>query len=488
MKKAFLNLALILSLNAVAAQDLLFDKPLILKGSKDKRDVYPVINQSTGAVVMFFFDKFTIQSVALDASYNIESEMESQRPPGMFDEILGSSISGDLYTIYFSSTNHKNFATTTFDFKTKKVIQRVINFNFKKNERYSCSITQKGTFYMVTAMDPDIVKIYALTDPKEFRSREKSFPYQKFSGEPGASLYDVLTKNEVVSFDNAVPTALEMAAKKTKLYPYDNNIVLTIDNYEFRTNIILIDGRTLESTLKFNNQPSIFCADEKRSNSNSYIYDRKLFQMKICPVEMAITIFDLDKEVFLNKLTIKRDDDDFSFNNSPVIQSSVVENKKWYDDNDSDVVISKTKKFLKKVSYWNAGLSAFGSPDGIQLTIGGYKEMEGGGSGGGMMFPGTTMSTPMGPIVTAPMYNPTFYSYSSYKSTLSIYFKSLLDPDSLQHKAGEIKDNAFDKIQKYTEGLEKKISVETIFRKDGVYVLGYYFKPDERYVLRKFAD
>jgi hypothetical protein len=476
-----LTLLFALFITFAYGQDILFDKPLTLKrGFKDNREAYPVVNDSTGNVTMFLFDKTTIQAISFDKDYNVINEVEGPRPESSYDEILGCSISKGVYTIYFSTSNHKNFAATNFNFETKRVWLTMLKFPFKKDERYIGSINYSGTFYFITAMDPDIIKIHAMTDPKESKWRESSFPKQKFSSKSTGTLYDVLTEKDAISIDNEVPTPLDVATRKTKLYAYDDKIVLTLDQYEFRTAIIKFDSKTLEGTVSFINQSSIYCGEYGKPQHNSYIYDRHLYQIKVCGFQMIVNIIDLDKGEILNKLIVKKDED-FSITNSPVIQKGG-----FYDD---ERELSRPSQFLRKVSASNAGMSAVRTPNGIELTIGGSKEVQGGAPGfGGGMTPGTTISTPYGSVTTAPVYNPTFYGYNSYKGSISVYFKSLIDPETYQHKTGEVKDNAFDKIQKFTKDIEKKITAETIFKKDGAYILGYYFKPEDKYVLRKFAD
>jgi hypothetical protein len=481
--KSLLGLLLTLSGILVYGQEMIFDKSFALtRGLKDKRDAYPVLNDSTGSVVMFLFDNSSIQATFLDKEYNIKYELNSPRaqPAGTFSEILGSSIWKGIYTIYFSSSKHKEFAAVNFDFENNKVTQMLIKIPFKKGERYAGSLSHNGTFYIITALEPDIVRFYSLTDPRQVKFRETSFPKEKFSSKPGTNLYEVLTENNIVTIDNNVPTPLDVAAKLTKLYAYGNKIVLTIDNYEFRTAIVEVDATTLQSTLKSINQPSVYCGDYDYSSWNSYIFNHNLYQIKVCPLEMDINIVDFEKIKVLNKLTIKEDDEDFSISNSTVIQKGG-----FYDN---EVTVSKPKKFLRKVASRNSGISAVGTPDGIQLTIGAYEEFQRGAPAGGPIMPGSTISTPFGTSVSPPVYNPGYYSYRTGKVSVSVYFKSLLEPSTYQHKVGEIKDSPFEKIEKFTEGIEKKIAAETIFKKDGVYILGYYFKPDDKYILRMFTE
>jgi hypothetical protein len=464
------------------SQNVIFDKSINFKGSKD-HDAYPVVNDSTGNMVMFLFDKAMVRAIFLDKDYNIVAELESARPKpeSTYEEILGCGVSKDVYTIFFSSSNHKSFASVSFDFDRKNTWQTPIKFPFKKGEKYFGSICHKGTFYMLTASEPDMIKAYALTTPTEFKSREANFPKEKFSNSAKGSLYDVLTEDDAVSIDNQVPASLDLATHKTKLYAYEDKIVLTINNYLFRTAVIEFNAKTLESNLKKYNQPAVFCEDYEVWKANAYIYDAHLYQLKICPVELAITITDMTTGTVRNSLKLKKDEE-FSFNNSPVIQKGGV-----YDD---ERELSKPRQFLRKVSASDAGISAIGTPDGIELTIGGRREFNNPGAPGGfgMMSPGTTISTPYGVVTTAPVFNPTYRGYNSYKKSISVQFKSLLDNTTYQHKPGAVNDNAFDKIEKFTEPIEKKITAETIFKKEGIYVLGYYFKPNDKYILRMFVD
>jgi hypothetical protein len=482
LNKLLISLLFLCAFHLSYGQDVIFDKPINFKGSKD-HDAYPVINDSTGNMVMFLFDRAIVHAIFLDKDYNIMSELESARPKpeSTYEEILGCGISKGVYTVFFSSSNHKSFAAVSFDFQQKKTSQLTIKFPFKKEERYIGSICHKGAFYFLTATEPDLVKVYSLVTPNEFKSRETSFPKGKFGNSAKTTLYHVLTKDDIISVDNRVPVPLDIATRRVKLYAYNNKIVLTINDYLFGTSVIDFNSKTLAGGLKFYNQAPVYCGDMELWKANAYICDNHLYQMKVCPMELAVTVTDMERDTVLNTLKLTRDGE-LTFANSPILV------KRGYYVNEGE--LSKPKQLLRKVSMNDAGISAIGTPDGIELTIGGLKEISsgGGGGGGGMMMPGVPISTPYGNFTTPPAYNPTFYGYNSYKTSISFYFKSLLDNSTYQHKPGAVKDNAFDKIEKFTGPIEKKITAETIFKKEGIYVLGYYFKPDDKYILRMFTD
>ena len=79
LKKLLPVLLYLFSIHFANGQDIIFDKPINFKGAKD-HDAFPVVNDSTGNMVMFLFDRAIVRAIFLDKDYNILNELESTRP------------------------------------------------------------------------------------------------------------------------------------------------------------------------------------------------------------------------------------------------------------------------------------------------------------------------------------------------------------------------------------------------------------------------
>ena len=481
MDKYLSLILLALGTQCCLAQDVFFEKEVSLNNAyAEKRETFPVRNNSDGSLSIFLVDMFSVTGLLFDRDYNLIDEIGGRRPDGNYSDMLGCSYSDRIYHLFYSSSNHKTLTSVSYNYNDKTVTPNTVDISLKK-QNFSAAVTHEGKFYLFTTVKGrSILKLYAFDDGTHYDTRTYEFDNKQFASSNLILTLDDALKSEVVTVDNLSPTAIDVTSRKSKLYVLGNSIVLTLDNRLSGTNVITFDLNTLESDLKFYKHATVDCGDTAPVSTNSYIHDNLLYQLKVCPSGMRMQVRDLDSGDVIHNLKADRDEE-IAFRNTPVMQ----EKKALFD---SERELSRTSQFLRKVSQGNAGLSVYSTPAGLELTIGGIQPIQGSifvtNAALGSV---TAIATPQG-MVPLPLYNPTYFGYITYGATKSVYFKSRLDSGTFAHQPGELglKGNPFDRIMVFVDGEKKRLSAQTVFRADGAYMLAYYIEGDDRFVIRVF--
>lgn len=268
-----------------------------------------------------------------------------------------------------------------------------------------------------------------------------------------------------------------------KLYCYNNILYITIDNQIEKTALIEIDLTTFDYKVHYIEQGQLDCNIETHTRSNSYLYQNILYQIKGCEKGIILNLSNIFSDSTLASFFIDRYKE-ISFKNTPFIQNGSY----WILNKKEEKELENVDKALKRILTDKIGISAYNYNDTIELTIGGHGQIKlSGGSGGMMMSPGMApISGGSGGMMMSPGMAPTLHNYSSYTSTRSVYFKSMIDKN-YYHIEGEVPQNVFEKIKDFLKDYEGKISAKTIFKMNDYYILGYYLTDQEKYILRKFV-
>lgn len=146
--------------------------------------------------------------------------------------------------------------------------------------------------------------------------------------------------------------------------------------------------------------------------------------------------------------------------------------------------MEKTKKYLRKITSSNIGLSVYKFKDDYQITLGASKKITHAPIMVGMPMAGV----PIGTFGAATMtFNPTVFAFNSYSNTLSTFIICRFD-NKFNHIKGDVKKNAFDKINDFKKGEISYTIGESIFKYKDYYIRGNYTESTNEYKLQKFKD
>jgi hypothetical protein len=483
MKQQFLLAIVMLVASQALAQKTLMEKAVPFKYVfQDTWETYPV--QQERKVVLFLHDKVSIRAVKFDDQINLVDTLDAKKPARKYSVLLGHSSETDKkYSLYFSSKSHDDLVACQFDFENHKFTQTEINLPFNTDEpfnkeSFAGTISHKGKFYLLAVQkNTSILHIYVFSDGANYSQYTFDFKDEHFISPPHYTMHFAINENPFETVDNNIPNAIEVTSKKNKLYCYDNTMALTFDNFYSVTKLVMIDLINMQPTFRSIKKNSPDCGNTENVSTNSYIYKKNLYLFFVCPMGMNLTMKNLESKEILNSFQVTKDQD-ISFKNTRITQKGL--DYLFTENVERD--LSKTQQFLRKVSAADAGVCAFQTSKGIEVTMGSFEKVQtaraGVGTGTGIV-PG---------ITGASQVYPTYAGYSSYITTKSVYFETLLDSTTFQHLKGNIDNNAFDKIDDFKKELKNDIEGETIFERDGALILCFYSKKAHSLIMKSFAD
>jgi hypothetical protein len=247
-------------------------------------------------------------------------------------------------------------------------------------------------------------------------------------------------------------------------------------NVDF-TQIYTIDLKTYAVTEKVIQKPLIMGGVLRASlNSNSFLMDNNLYQIKTSPDQFYFTIKDLDGNVLKEFNVTTKTPIDFKNSEISVVGS----------DFGGTRVLETSSQFIRKISKLSPGISCYHIGENTLVTLGSASEIKQGTApmylGGGLI--GVGLSAAAGGIMG--YYNSTLSNFNSYSNRKVVKIDCLFDKDN-NHVKSELQPLAFDKIRTFFDTYTD-VSSQTLFKMQNYYYLGYYDNKIKEYVIRQFAD
>ena len=116
MRKSFLTLICLIGFHSFS-QEMIKNTSLSIN---KKSDVFQIVEENKKQVSLFFSDKNKVHSVRFDESFSVIDSIASESPSKDYDDIVGYSISGNQYYVYWSNSNAKEMLSQCFDYDAKK--------------------------------------------------------------------------------------------------------------------------------------------------------------------------------------------------------------------------------------------------------------------------------------------------------------------------------------------------------------------------------
>lgn len=445
----------------IAQETFLEIDNVVFKSKAQIENVYPVANEDNSFALFFQQDDWIYGYLFNKASQQL-GKLSFPLINEELDAIVGHTKSGNSYGILLKEKNKKIFEKIYFDFDRQKSFKNTIDIKFEK-ERLIAIHSRKEIIYFISVKKGDS-KLYLRSLYHKKTTEDDvvnwDFNSKSFIGHYGASM--TLDELIIQDYNTNFPLASKVdantlndffvAGRKNKLYHNGKDIILSFDNSRKSTYLIQIDLENLnfnykeiEKTKKIS---SFYSPD-----SNSFLFDNHLHQVKASKKELYYTITDLTSN---EKIKIFNFDnkEDINFKNGPYIHRAFIFNSLTTKKKETYSEIEKTKKFLKLV---NSG-----------ITIVPYKI-------------GENINIRIGS---------SYYNYLNQQATKPIslntlYMNVLLDSSFNEVKERILENNDSDKLLNYRYQLNKPNAV-TKFKIGDQYILGYFDKKLKRYILTKF--
>lgn len=455
----------------------------LAKNSSAIKDVVPIVNQKNDEISLFFIDTKNVYGYLLDTNFNVIDKLSAEDKNKKYKLVIGSSISdSNDYRIFLSDNKNKSFATVNLSYNAKEATIKEFTLKSSKEE-FIQTINHNNQFYLLSVLKgTSLLGLYTFDDDGNPKLHGLDFNRDKFFDIDGQeeTLYDLFNSEfskpeDITKIDKDNPNSIEVTSAFTKLYVRGNKVTITFDENKDFTQVISFDLLTFEKEVKKFPKP-LESIKANKKKSNSFIYGKNIFMLSASDQIAIFNINDFDSGAFIKEY-IAEEEDSISFKNSPIIQDGGMYDR--YRE------MEKTKKFLRKITAAEVGISIYKNDNIYQITLGGRLEIK--ASGGGMMMPGMPGITMASFGAVSTYFNPSFFAYNAYAHSKSTFIECLFD-ENFEHINGEPKENVFDKIKEFKEPASTVQSAHTLFKYKDYFVVGNLVRISNEYWLRKFED
>lgn len=483
-KKIFL-LAFLLCSTISFSQEIINSTPLGLKRNKA---IFQIANDSTKETTLLVSDKEIVKGYRLNKEMQITDSLSTERlNPKIYVAMIGYTESKSNINLFWNSSNHKEIFIQKFNFNRANSENKNYSLSLK-DEKFIQNFSQNGKFYILTVLkNSDTLKLYIFDNDGELEERTIDLTGFKFytSDYQKTTLYGMLEESffateapfslQKITPEN--PTSLVQSSKRRKCYSIENTIVLSFDSNIDYTQLITLDLDKFKANEKFIKKPFIGYTKRNEINSNSFLIDHQLFQIKCSSNQLILTIKDLEDNL-VKSYEATDETPIIDFKNTNYIQENGGTTKTR--------ILDTSSQFIRKTNNLNTGISCYKLDDNYLVTIGCISQEQQSSTGvivGGMFG---ALGSIAGSLIEAAISNPTMENFNSYANRKVVYINGLFDKEG-NHLKGEINPLAFDKIRAFFDK-NSNVSSQTLYKLDKNYYLGYYDNETKEYIIRIFKD
>ncbi|RYZ84604.1 MAG: hypothetical protein EOP04_17700, partial [Proteobacteria bacterium] len=281
------------------------------------------------------------------------------RPPAEYEYIAGCGFDDNGNpSLYWSSSDAKKIFSQTLAFRQRSLSSKSYVFQYE-NENLLISFQHRNKFYILTvAKDENELILYEfIKGVPQMRVLDLSaFTFETARGQK-LKLSSLLEYYPPQLIEENGLTPLSVAAQECKIYPNEDNLLITFDQSPGYTRIFTINLSDFSVTEQKIQQQQL----TEASLSNSFINGDMLFQFKANRSEMLLSASKLKTKQVINTFRVG-EDDNVSFKNGPLLLQS---------PNGNLTEFSSTKKFLRRIGQKPPAVSVYKRRDGYLLVTAG---------------------------------------------------------------------------------------------------------------------
>jgi hypothetical protein len=446
-----------------------------------KSDVFQVIDSEKKQVLLFFSNKEGVKTIRFNENFEVQDSLTGNRPYDEYDDIIGYSISNNKYYSYWASSNSKDIAYQCFDFENKKIDFKTYKLEFIKEKPIE-KITINNIFYLITILkDTSILNFYVFKngqmEKKTIDLSDKTFiNYEN----KRVNLWEIVNNfsefQPALNFQNILnetPPSLTFSANKRKAYVNGSNLIFAFDENKGFTQVLNFNLNDFTVQQKSYAQPYVQETEYGGLESNSFLLNDKIVQMKLNSDVMQLSIKDLEGNEL--KTFDAYSEKEITFKNSEIIQENGrIKNTR---------VLDNSNQLLRKIYNLNPSISCYTQNDRTYLTLGSVSLVQNNNAAmyGGMI--GGFTGALIGAAISS---NYSVNNLNSYEKRKVVYINCLFDND-FNHVDGKLKKLAFDELRVFADNNDYLTS-QTIFKLSNALYYGGYNREKGTYSFYKFND
>ncbi|MFY0482295.1 hypothetical protein ACI6PS_06770 [Flavobacterium sp. PLA-1-15] len=446
---------------------------------KGRKDVFAIVNEADKKTALFFIDKTSLKVSQFNENMQLIDSLGINFSKKEVNDIIGHSLSKNQYFIYWTGSNSKEIVAQCFDFEAKKTLSHTIPFD-KGKEKIINQFTQNNIFYIITTTrSSNVLNIYKFVDGKLEKNTADGTELKFFSDGKLTTFWDMYTESSGMVYRDGLRNisaettpSLVLSTHKKKTYSIDNKLVFTFDINNNFTQMLTLDLSNFKLSQKLYTKPYTKKDDFQTYDSNSFLINNHLIQIKTSPTVLYLSVKDLEGNEI--KSIKQEQDTPVAFKNSEIIQEdgSIKDQK----------ILEKSNQFIRKTNNLNPSISGFFKDGKYHLVIGGvsYPKQDAVMLGG--LIGGFTGAL----IASAFSSNYSVDNLNSYRNKRVVYIYSIFDKN-FNHVSGDSEKTAFDKLRSFSEQNTELIN-QTIFKLDSKLFFGAYNKNTNEYSFYKFQE
>ncbi|WP_264565935.1 hypothetical protein [Flavobacterium sp. N3904] len=446
------------------SQTLLTSYPLELTKSKDFQQTINAENTKTHDVYVFASDKETITILKYNTALFLSSNFTTNRPDLEYKELAGYSFNEEGNpTLYWCSRDFKKWLAVQYDLNAKNTVVLQYQFSFF-NESIVTQFQANNIFYILS--EKDLEQKLVLYIFKDGKKEEKildfsTFKFKNKKTEP-LTLNEILEVCPITKIETNEFTPLFKGTQKTKMYVFQNRMLLTFDHNYKETQAFDIDLTTFDIKEKIFPQPAI---SKQNGLGNSFYCENKIYQLIATEDEFKFDIKDYKSANSIQTFQASKTDT-IAFKNSPLFIQM---------DGQQPKELKNTSRFLQRLVFLNAGLTVYKTQKEILVTIGGTSDTESG-------FFDTSVG--FNAAMSGNFINVGDLLVNA--KSINLYFESVFDK-KLQHSKKEQEPLAVDFISRFINE-HREVTLQNTIRYKNYYIFEYYDSKAKQYIMRKFKD
>lgn len=470
IKNLFALILISVNFNVHSQEGIISFKNNLKTSSSYLKDVIPVVNKETGDIAFFVADAKNLYGYKIDSNFKVIDSIISEEKSRKYKVLIGSSASkNNSYRVFLTNKKQNKFSSMQFSFKDGTTSLK--EFSLGEKEVFIQTVASKNQFYLISGSKfRNQLYIYSFDEdgnPKRHYVNTSNLRFIDSEGK-NKNLLSFLVKDDALKkFEENTPNSVELTSAERKMYVRENSFLITLDHHKMFTQVLQVDINTYEADAFQFNKPSL---GEKSKRTNSYLNGENLFTIAVTKDAFSVEILDFKTGDLIKEYTANKNDS-ITFKNTAIIQEGGM-----YD---AYRELGKTKRFLKRISKGNTGISARKVNNQYHLIIGGYIVQK---SNAGMMMPFGGMAIGSIGAVTV-FFNPAQIAFNSFTNNKTTRIESLFDAN-FNHIKGEIKENAFDKMKDFKSNNKGG----TVFKYKEYYIKTAYNTFSKDFIFRKFTD
>ncbi|WP_281634257.1 hypothetical protein [Flavobacterium luteolum] len=421
-----------------------------------KTQILNIEDKKNKEIYAFAWDKQSINILKYNQSLFLTSQFTDLIKKEANRNLIGSTISAEQRpTLYWISGNNKNILITTYNLDRKT--SESVNFDFPRNHDYIINSFQDNNAFYILAKEIDFehLLLYRFENQKcEIKMLDFSTFTFKNKEKVNISFNALIKQFPIKKMELDILNPIDFTSQISKMYVFNDYLILTFDNRLERTQVFEVNLNTGAMKERTFDQP---VSKNPLRTSNSFYNDGKLFQVSANKEELLFQIKDFDSKNTIKKFSFSKNDS-IPFKNSPFFVQ--INDKKPQQ-------LKTTAKFLKDLDGLTAGISVVKNQKNSFVTFSGFGESI------DYYFKSDSPDT--------------FGVREYYSLSKVVYFDAALNEnlDFVGNKHSEplAIENLF-----YFLNNNKGIQLYDTLRLKNYYILSYYDKASQQFVMRKFTD